>query len=208
MRFPLPKGNHEGPHKRLKDLFKLLNVPLLPYVYKNDQGLMYFNRLHSTIKDKKFDFNAEALGIPESFRTAGVDAICNDYLKEPVKILMDNTGADGWETFKAEYDKYSTRSYLQFKYKPSEELRKDYPNLPDDYLPTSVIDWLETFDKSSGWYDRAFSETVLEAIAFGTAPEMEPPEWYCIEYVSLPICSSPDTHRILLPATVPRSCPR
>jgi hypothetical protein len=208
MRFPLPKDGQEGPHKRLKKLFELLEVPLLEYFYKNDHGLMYFNGLHSTIKEKTFNFNAEALGVAEPYRTAGVHAICDDYLKEPLKELMDNTGVDAWAKFKEKYDKYSTRSYLQFKYKPSEELRQQNPDLPDDHLPTCVIDWLETFDKSSGWYDRALSETVLEAIAFGTAPGMELPDWRCIEYVSLPMRSPPDTYRVALLATVPLSCPR
>ncbi|KAH6912095.1 hypothetical protein BKA70DRAFT_825599 [Coprinopsis sp. MPI-PUGE-AT-0042] len=182
MRFPLPKDGEDGPHKRLKHLFELLEVPLLEYFYKNPQGIMYFNGLHATIEENKFDFNAEALGVAEPYRAAGVQEICEDYLKEPLKDLLEDSGPSGWENFKKKYDKYSTRSYLQFKYKPSQELRDSYPDIPDENLPTCVIDWLETLDKSSGWYDRALSETVLEAIAFGTAPGMAKPDWRCIDH--------------------------
>ena len=46
--------------------------------------------------------------------------------------------------------------------------------------------WVEAHDKSTGWYDRALSETVLEAIAFGWSPSTNPMEttrWWCIECV-------------------------
>lgn len=177
MRFPLPDAKDpEGPHKRLKKLFEKLGVPLMPYYYKNKQGLMYFNGLHATIGEDKFDFNAEALGVAECYRKVGADEICKDFLKDPLKPLLDHPGSKGWNMFKEEYDKYSTRSYLQFKYRPTRL------GLPDEPMPTAVIDWLETFDKSSGWYDRALSETVLEAIAFGVAPGMPAPDWKCIDH--------------------------
>ncbi|KAG2125132.1 hypothetical protein DEU56DRAFT_962934 [Suillus clintonianus] len=46
-----------------------------------------------------------------------------------------------------------------------------------------VVNWCETFDKSTGWYDHVLSETVLEAIAFGwhTGPDGPPTQWFCID---------------------------
>ncbi|KAH6912094.1 hypothetical protein BKA70DRAFT_825472 [Coprinopsis sp. MPI-PUGE-AT-0042] len=182
MRFPLPKDCPkdcgEGPHKRLKDLFELLHIPLLEYHYKNPQGIMYFNGLHASIGEKKFNFNAESLGVAEPYRAAGAEELCEDFLKEPLKVLMENHA--GWDKFKQEFDKYSTRSYLQFRYRPSKKLRDDY-GIPDDSLPICVIDWLEIFDNSSGSFDRALTESVLEAIAFGAVPGMSP-EWRCIDH--------------------------
>ena len=186
MRFPLPKDGQTGPHERLKELFELLKLPLFDYIYKTPDGFMYFNGVHSTIGDKEQRFKANELQVPDPYIAAGVEALCNDFINPLANLLledMETGGNEGWIKLKTEYDQYSTRSYLQFGYKPSEQLRKTY-GIPNTGLPTLVIDWMETFDKSSGWYDRALTETILEALAFGAVgPE---PEWHCIQYV-LPI---------------------
>ncbi|KAF5331265.1 hypothetical protein D9611_013128 [Ephemerocybe angulata] len=92
---------------------------------------------------------------------------------------MENGGNGGWKILKGQYDRYSTRSYLQFGYVPSEDLQTKY-GIPGTGLPTSVINWMETFDNSSGWYDRALLETVLEALAFGAVGPT--PDWHCIKH--------------------------
>ncbi|KAG1751233.1 hypothetical protein EDB19DRAFT_1676233 [Suillus lakei] len=112
--------------------------------------------------------------------TAGVKAIMDDVIGPFATRLLDdlNTGgSEGWKYMQS-FDHYSTRAYMQLKYIPSPSL-----GLPNESLPTDVVNWCETFDKSTGWYDRALSETVLEAVAFGWHPGPNPPptQWFCID---------------------------
>ncbi|KAF6745152.1 hypothetical protein DFP72DRAFT_1077748 [Ephemerocybe angulata] len=182
MRFPLPKKGEIGPHLRLKQLFDYLKLPLFDYIYKNDTGLMYFNEVHSTIGDTEQRFRAKELNVPDPYIAAGVDVLCKDFIDPLAELLlsdMENGGDSGWKILKGQYDRYSTRSYLQFGYVPSEDLQTKY-GIPGTGLPTSVINWMETFDKSSGWYDRALLETVLEALAFGAVGPT--PDWHCIKH--------------------------
>jgi monoamine oxidase len=124
---------------------------------------------------------------PDPYIAAGTSAIVDDVirpfatgiLKDLKKHLdFDKFHGPGW-VYMQGYDLYSTRAYMSTKYLPSPRL----PNLPATPLPTDVVNWCETFDKSTGWYDRALTETVLEAIAFGWQPEPNPPptEWFCID---------------------------
>ncbi|KAG8941291.1 hypothetical protein FRC03_004675 [Tulasnella sp. 419] len=75
---------------------------------------------------------------------------------------------DGWDKLMAS-DAYSTRGYLATQKVP---LDSQNPNL--DQL---TIDWLETMDKSTGWYDRSFAETVLEQMCF--AKNNKDAKWWC-----------------------------
>jgi monoamine oxidase len=59
------------------------------------------------------------------------------------------------------HDKYSLRDYLQ--------------NV-EGYDPETVH-WLETTDSASGWYDQAFTEEVMESMAFEYSEETK---WWCI----------------------------
>ncbi|KAF9466955.1 hypothetical protein BDZ94DRAFT_1305819 [Collybia nuda] len=112
---------------------------------------------------------------------AGPENIVNDVIAPfAIRLLDDlkNGGSEGWKCMKS-FDQYSTRAYMSLKYKPSKNL-----GIPLKPLPTDVVNWLETFDKSTGWYDRALSETVLEAIAFGWRPvgsNLPKTEWSCID---------------------------
>jgi hypothetical protein len=118
----------------------------------------------------------------DPYITAGTKAITDDVISPfATRLLKDleDGGSAGWEYMKA-FDLYSTRAYMSLKYTPSAGL-----NIPKEPLPTDVVNWCETFDKSTGWYDRALSETVLEAVAFGWLPGPHPPptQWFCIELV-------------------------
>jgi monoamine oxidase len=71
------------------------------------------------------------------------------------------------------HDKFSLRDYLQ--------------NV-EGYDPETVH-WLETTDSASGWYDMAFTENVLESLAFAYSDasnqnkdeDEKPTKWWCIE---------------------------
>lgn len=128
-------------------------------------------------------FNAEQVIqdiSPDPYIKAGAKAIVDDVIAPfATRLLQDleDGGSVGWEYMKS-FDQYSTRAYMSLKYIPSPSL-----GLPNKPLPTDVVNWCETFDKSTGWYDRALSETVLEAVAFGWQPGPHPPRtpWFCIE---------------------------
>ncbi|EFI26657.1 hypothetical protein CC1G_15428 [Coprinopsis cinerea okayama7 len=183
MRFPLPRKGEKNPHTRLAKLFELLGLDLLDYIFTTNEGRLYYDGVYAKIGDTNPSFRAEQLGVSKCYIDCGYKALCRDIIDPLAKYLLDdmNTGSDaGWKEFKKKYDRYSTRSYLQFEYKPSKALQDKF-HIPDEHLPTAVIDWLETHDKSSGWYDRALSETVLEALAFGDVDGGPKPEWHCID---------------------------
>ena len=122
--------------------------------------------------------------------TADVPKITNDAIEEYGSALLDdlkNGGTKGWEKL-MKVDHLSTRALLSTIYRPSPKLK--IPNAP---LPTDVVNWCETFDGSTGAYDRAFSEKVLGAIAFGWQPSSSDAneetknntKWWLIEYVTI-----------------------
>jgi len=131
----------------------------------------------------------------DPYISAGTKAIVDDVIDPFATRLLEDlkkdfdfdvAGSPGWKYMQS-FDLYSTRAYMSIKYTPSPSL-----NLPEKPLPTDVVNWCETFDKSTGWYDRAFSETVLEAVTFGWQPGPNPPktQWFCIDGGSYEIADS------------------
>ena len=152
---------------------------------------------------------------PAPYIAAGTEAIVNDVINPfATRILQDleddlkhnfdfdKSGTKGWTQMQS-FDLYSTRAYMSTKYLPT------LTKIPYQSLSTDVANWCETFDKSTGWYDRALSETVLESITFGWQPPgddnttLSPPQypsstdqnppapspqtkWYCVESVLSP----------------------
>ena len=187
MRYPLPPLDDKGDYKpgvmqRLGWLFKYLGMQdkLIDYFYSSDKspGFQYFNGIRVRIGEQS-DFDAPALGINQSYITAGTSAIVDDVVNPFAQALFDDLRdktTTGWEKMMS-VDAHSTRSYMTFAYTPNVSL-----GIPEQSLATGVVNWLETFDKSTGWYDRSFTETVLEAIAFGQAGDAVI-DWKCIKYV-------------------------
>jgi len=129
----------------------------------------------------------------QQYIAAGTKAITDDVIAPFAEALLkdlETGGKEGWDKMRAA-DDYSTRAYMAFKYAPSSALK-----IPNGPLPTDVVNWCETFDKSTGWYDRAFSETVLEAIAFGWKPGPNPPptQWFCVDGGSNKIAQAMSTY--------------
>ncbi|KAJ7207139.1 hypothetical protein GGX14DRAFT_567704 [Mycena pura] len=118
---------------------------------------------------------------PRPYVAAGAKAIVDDVIRPFAEALlqdMKDKTKKGWEKL-LRYDRHSTRAYMTTQYIPSDDL-----NIPKTSLPVDVVNWLETFDMSTGWYDRAFTETVLEAVAFGWDPSSDPlvrTPWFCID---------------------------
>jgi hypothetical protein len=81
---------------------------------------------------------------------AGAKNIADDvYSPFVAKLANDLTtgGSEGWEYMQG-FDEHSTRSYMSITCTSSPSLGITSP------LPSDVVNWRETFDKSSGWYDR------------------------------------------------------
>ena len=163
-----------------------LGSKVKPFIFQCDQTFLSYNGV--TVQgspppppDDVFK-SAEVIWDTNSYPyiRAGTKAIVDDVIYPFASgILQDleQDTTDGWE-YMMTFDNYSTRAYMSIAYQPSDDLQ-----LPSSPLPADVVNWCETFDKSTGWYDRALSETVLEAIAFGWQPDPDAPpvEWYCIE---------------------------
>jgi hypothetical protein len=193
MRFPLPQPGTHGVMSRLEYLFNYpplntggdlaLASKLIPYYYSavNGTGRMYFNEVHSTVNaNPASQFDAQAMDVPQPYINAGVSNLLNDAIGPLAEALFNdiNTGTTaGWERMK-ELDPHSTRSYLAFNYTPSEKFAEQY-QLSETPLDVDTINWAETFDKSTQWYDRALTETVLEAVAFGNIPGVTV-DWKCL----------------------------
>ncbi|KAF5002046.1 hypothetical protein FGRMN_657 [Fusarium graminum] len=68
-----------------------------------------------------------------------------------------------------------TRQYLATAH-PKEKLPKDI-HIPAPPYNYETIEWLETFNGGTDWYDQAHSETVLESLDFEFS---EKTKWYCV----------------------------
>jgi hypothetical protein len=120
------------------------------------------------------------MGVESEYIKAGVDNIVADVVEPFSRMIMEEleqNSTKGWDIMK-QNDAYSLRAYMSFKYIPSVDLK-----LPPMHLTTNIINWCETFDKSTGWYDRALTEQVSEALAFAKAGSQTigDVEWKCFE---------------------------
>lgn len=120
---------------------------------------------------------------PELYVAAGTRRIFIDVIKKhALGILDDLQDKDGKQTGLDDLlklDHYSARAYMTTLYRPSKDL--NLPNLP---LTTDVVNWIEAFESSTGSFDRAFSEMILEAVAFGfDGNDFPPTNWYYVRYV-------------------------
>ncbi|TGO43681.1 hypothetical protein BCON_1097g00010 [Botryotinia convoluta] len=98
-----------------------------------------------------------------------------DNLREALKKDLAQT-PPGKEGFKLllDYDKYSTRQFLAVSQQGT---------AADDTLPPfnyETIEFLETFNGGTNWYDQAHSETVLESLDFEYSDEREENTWWAV----------------------------
>lgn len=198
MRFPLPQKDSEGNYKTgiMKRLGELINYPklndgsvplkstLVEYYYKAKAGgsFLYFNSERYQVSDtsKPPDFRAREMGVESEYVAVGVENIVDDVVEPFARMLINDLEKQvhkGWDVMK-ENDAYSLRAYMSFKYIPSVSLK-----LPPMHLATNVINWCETFDNSTGSYDRGLTEAVLESLAFATAGSeiIGDVEWKCFK---------------------------
>ncbi|KAG2151137.1 uncharacterized protein EDB93DRAFT_295054 [Suillus bovinus] len=198
MRSPLPQKDSEGKYKtgimkrlgELIDYSKLNDGPvplkskLINYYYEAREGgsFLYYNNEQYQVSDTSHppDFRAEKMGVESEYISVGVENIVDDVVEPFARILINDLEKQctkGWEVMK-ENDAYSLRAYMSFKYIPSVNLK-----LPPMHLSNNVINWCETFDDSTGSYDRALTEAVLESLAFAKADSeiIGDVEWKCFD---------------------------
>ncbi|KIJ70595.1 hypothetical protein HYDPIDRAFT_164579 [Hydnomerulius pinastri MD-312] len=198
MRYPLPKKDDSGKYrngvmKRVAELIEYeklnqgpepLRSKVIPYYFETQNpckpGFLYFNRVRTHVGDAKESFEAAKMGVRPEYIKAGVGPIVYDVVEPFGRMITEDmqTGQKrGWQVMK-QNDGYSTRAYMSLKYMPSINL-----GLAPTHLSTNVINWCEMLDKSSGWYDRGLTETVLESLAFAKAggKPFGEVEWKCFD---------------------------
>ncbi|KAK4163712.1 hypothetical protein QBC43DRAFT_344953 [Cladorrhinum sp. PSN259] len=108
-------------------------------------------------------------------------------LRDALKHDAEHGGQTGWEKL-MEYDRYTTRQWLASdqqhlkKYAESCGVKEHFPLPP---FNASTINFLETMNGGTDWYDQAFSETVLESLDFDYGDEWDKCKrssynWWCI----------------------------
>ncbi|KAI0027421.1 amine oxidase, partial [Vararia minispora EC-137] len=132
-------------------------------------------------KLKEFYFaNGNALYSYNGVTMRQSDGIVDNVIEPFASRLLEDLekgGKKGWE-YMIQRDHLSTRAYMSGEYRPSATLP-----IPKTALSVDVINWMETFDSSTGSYDRALTETVLAAISFGWKREntVKETKWWCID---------------------------
>ncbi|KAF8534739.1 hypothetical protein BDD12DRAFT_858949 [Trichophaea hybrida] len=183
---------------RTFDLFKRLGIKegnkLIPYIMSAKNNIMLYNDIKKVsgdagepstkeIDDDPFhDCVKNAGDVPDQYATltykmpdgterTGV-AACLAAAFEPFKDRLVEDWDGGW-AYLMQYDALSTRAFL----------------LKEMGYPLSVVRWMETRDTSTGAYDLAFSESVLDSLDFDypnginttRKSEDEETKWYCID---------------------------
>jgi hypothetical protein len=143
-----------------------LQKHLIPFYFTTkpldqpDDGILFFNGVRERNVRGTFPgdpFQAAQViqdvdpAIVPQYINAGAVSIANDVFAPFVAKLQSDLNQntdDGWK-YMMSFDKYSTRAFMSLAYQPSPSL-----GIPANPLPTDVVNWCETFDKSTGWYDR------------------------------------------------------
>ncbi|KAI1940051.1 hypothetical protein LOZ66_002486 [Ophidiomyces ophidiicola] len=163
---------------------------LIPYYMKNgDAGSpepWHYNditkwgnyndvHIHSQGGDP-FEINAKNT-IPAGVFRHTPDDVMNSTIEPLREALRQDAqsnppGRSGWDLL-MKYDTYSTRQFLALKHR----LVSSTTGIPPPPYNYDTIEWMETFNGGTNWYDQAHSETVLESLdfAFDNATK-----WYCI----------------------------
>ena len=119
--------------------------------------------------------------IPCPYAELGVEALV-DYVIRPftngLKKDLETGGRTGWDLL-MRYDADSARSYMI--HGPKQEDQGDLN--PEGLLPypTVVINWLETVDTSTGAFDRALSEAVIDALFYLPDDPNAPIDWFGVQ---------------------------
>ncbi|KAA8645834.1 hypothetical protein EYZ11_011931 [Aspergillus tanneri] len=156
--------------RRTFDLFKMMNISTIPYYLQGKNCPQRFN-------DRTVLPTAVTETDPFHVSVAKGGSVPNDVVDtwssileasfRPYKDEMKKNFEDGFAML-MEVDNYSTREYLKRPVKPGEIGGYDFYS----------IQWMETQNTSTGLFDQAFSESVMDSFDFDYGPNVQ---WHCIE---------------------------
>ena len=164
MRFP-----NVPPMERTFDLFERTGVPLIDYHLSGPKNPKCYNGItvfpseesNISMKDDPFKVSEQNGGAVPDERLTTIDSIMEEAFA-PLKEALKKGDARSFEMFK-ELDDLTVRDYLR------DRMGLDY----------HTIQWLEETDSATGLFDMAFTEGVMDSIAFDYGPEEE--EWKSID---------------------------
>ncbi|KAB5590639.1 bifunctional amine oxidase [Ceratobasidium theobromae] len=135
------------------ELFDELQIPLGQYNISSPETYLLFNNIR--LKRGEIDWTTDPFRVGEAY--GGV--IPDEYARQDpsqlmgieLQLFVDKLVAnrEAGLRYLLRFDHFSTRSYLATR-----------------GFPPAVINYLETMTMGTGWFDRAFTETVLEELAF------------------------------------------
>ncbi|EJD00156.1 FAD/NAD-binding domain-containing protein [Fomitiporia mediterranea MF3/22] len=174
--------------KRTFDLFDRLDIKrggkLIKYIYQNPENVLFYNSIRRKRSDPGVSTSDEfqITDVPEKYGQTGWDNLVDNVVGPFANALADdvtNGGDEGWKLM-MQYDVYSTRAYMAGN---RSDTKPELDKLQMMPYPLGVVNWLETFDTSSGSYDVALSEEVLDSLAFAFPEEDANAtiDWYCVD---------------------------
>jgi hypothetical protein len=166
---------------RVFDLFKRIKIEdlLIEYRLSSPNTLQYFNTrppLNSSVHtvtpaDDYFHVSEKNAGtVPNTYMGKSVSDWTGEvygYFKELFGKLDDVPPAQRRAAFQRAWDEltkqdhHSTRGYMLSG-------KEGKPDCAPDPYPSSVVEWLETFDSATGLYDEAFVESVIVRLHYCT----------------------------------------
>lgn len=156
---------------------------LIPYIFQAPNNTLFYNSIlkqRAGVTGHTSDF--KPWGIPDAYAKHAWNDLVDNAIEPFAKALVNDVERetdDGWKMMMT-YDKYSTRAYMAGDRRDNTEKLDELGLMP---YPLNVVNWCETFDASTGAYDRALTEKVLGTLAFAW-PENNPTkgiEWFCVE---------------------------
>ena len=160
---------------RTFDLFKRTGVPVIPYYLDSTTGAVNNPSLyndHLLMPDSPPPFD------PYKVSVSNGGSIPDDVVKAGTKILDQEFGVykeamekdfEAGFKFLLTQDAFSTREYLKTG-------GADGKNKKYDFFS---VQWMETLDTSSGLFDQAFTESVIDSFDFDNPKGSV--QWSCIE---------------------------
>jgi hypothetical protein len=187
---------------RVFDLFRNrldLGDKLVPYIMTSENQFLHYNgrRVQQRDIDKAgiqdihpdYFHDSEINGgmVPPDFIERGTAHWLSQCF-DPFKKLFEQDFEKGWKQLMM-FDEHSARSFMASSFDITEG---DFVLKKEKY-PFFAINWLERMNTGTGLFDMAFSEMVLDDLAFdypagalvkygAEAPEMDW-KWWCLKYV-------------------------